>query len=246
MRHMNVSLSSWTLVTILSTAGVVTGIVYFLTTRNSDLWVNIIASVSVFLGGLFLIYMVVDRRIKAEKEARLRPVEYLVLKGVSVHAQAVVRIIGIYAQQDDLKVKTPNEDNEGATQKTEAFAKRVIQDGLNLPPTSLNVDSARTLSETLDDILKDLFSLQGRYSFVIEEHPYIATLLIKLGARQTSIKSALYWTSGDMQMNTDMKKQLVERKLTDTIKICDELAKTTSSYLEHIRSTNHEVEEGYL
>ncbi|MDD5509671.1 MAG: hypothetical protein PHI12_02490 [Dehalococcoidales bacterium] len=180
--------------------------------------------------------------MKAEKEARLRPVEDTVLDSISVHAQSVVRVIGIYAEQNDLKIETPDEDTGEATKKTEAFAKRVIRDGLMLPSASLNVNSARTLSIKLDDILKGLFSLQSRYSFVIEEHPDIATLLSKLGASQTSVRSAFYWTFLDIQMNDDMKKQLLERKLTDTIKICDEIAETTSSHLERIRSTKKGLE----
>ena len=58
------------MVILLSAIGVVIVIIYFFATYDYDLWMNIIASASVFLVGLALIYLIVERRINEEKRAR--------------------------------------------------------------------------------------------------------------------------------------------------------------------------------
>ena len=234
-------MNSHKLVISLAIVGILLVIIYYFATQDSNLWVNIIASASVFLVGLVPIYLILEQRIKEEKRARQRPVEHSVLEGVLAYASAIVRVIGIYAGQDDLEVTTPIENNEEITKKTESFAKKVIERGIQLPQSSFQKESAIRFTKLLDDLLERLFSLQGRYPFVIEEHPDVATILSNLEARQSSIKSAFYWAFLDTKTNASEYKQLVENKLVDVIKICDELAETTSRCLECIPANSKPV-----
>lgn len=227
-------IKSRALVILLAVLSVIAVIIYYLVTQDSSLWMNIVASASVFLVGLALIYLIVEQRINEERRARQRPVEHSVLEGILSHAIAIVRVIGIYAAQDDLEVATPLENNEEIIKKTESFAKKVIGQGLQLPQSSFQKESAVTFSRLLDDLLEKLFLLQGRYPFVIEEYPDIATILSNLESRQSSIKSAFYWAFLDTKTNASEHEQLVESRLVEVIKICDELAETTSKYLELI------------
>jgi len=187
--------------------------------------------------GLILIYLIVESRIKEEKRKRQRPVEHSVLNGVLAYGIAVVRIIGIYSGKDDLEVTKKSENNEEAIKKTESFAKTAIKEGLQLPQSSLQKDSAVKFTRLLDDMLRSLFSLQGRYPFVFEEYSEVATLLSNLEARQSSIKSAFYWAFLDTKTNAEEQRRSVEEKLVEVIKICDELAETTSRCLERIPSS---------
>lgn len=227
-------MNSRKLVILLSIIGIITVIIYFFATHDSNLWMNLVASASVFLVGLALIYLIVERRINEEKRARQRPVEHSVLEGILTHAIAIVRVIGIYAARNDLEVMTPLENNEEINKKTESFAKKVIGEGLQLPQSSLHKESAIRFTRLLDDLLEKLFSLQGRYPFVIEEYPDVATILSNLEARQASIKSAFYWAFLDTRTNASVHKQLIEKRLVEIIKICDELAETTSGRLERV------------
>lgn len=225
--------SKW-LVILLAAIGIFIIVIYYFITEDSNLRTNIIASASIFLIGLIPIYLIVESRIKEERRRRQRPVEYSVLNGVLAYGAAIVRIIGMYAGKDELEVVSPNEDNNEAVKKTESFAKSVINEGLQLPQSSFQKDSAIRFSKLLDDMLGNLFSIQGRYPFVIQEYPDIATVLSHLEARQSSIKSAFYWVFLDTKANASEQKQPVEKALTDIIKICDELAETTSEYINNI------------
>ncbi len=235
-------MNSKKLVILLATVGIVAVIIYYFATHDSNLWMNIVASASVFLVGLALIYLIVERRINEEKRARKRPVEHLVLEGVLAHAIAIVRMIGIYATQDDLEVK-PLENNKEMTEKTESFAKKVIREGLQLPQSSFQKEAAIKFNRLLDDVLENLFSLQGRYPFVIEEYPDVATILSSLEAKQSSIKSAFYWAFLDTRTNASECKQQVEKTLVDVIKICNELAEMTSRCMEQIADSRNPMKQ---
>ena len=227
---------------MLATVGIVAVIICYFATHDSNLWMSIVASASVFLVGLALIYLIVEKRINEEKRARKRPVEHLVLEGVLAHAIAIVQIIGKYAAQDDLEVR-PLENNKEITKKTEAFAKKVIREGLRLPQSSFQKEAAFKFIRLLDDLLQALFSLQGRYPFIIEEYPDIATILISLEAKQSSVKSAFYWAFLDTRTDASECKQQVEKTLVDVIKICNELAEMTSRYMERIADSRNPMKQ---
>lgn len=228
---------------MLATVGIVAVIIYYFAIHDSNLWMNIVASASVFLVGLALIYLIVERRINEERRARKRPVERLVLEGVLAYALAIVRIIGIYATQDDLEIR-PSENNEEMIEKTEAFAKKVIREGLQLPPSSFQKEAANEFKSLLDVLLERLFSLQGRYPFVIEEYPDIATILSSLEVKQSLLNAAaFYWAFLDTRTNASEYKQQVEMTLVDVIKICNELAEMTSRYIERIADSRNPMKQ---
>ena len=230
------------MVTLLAIVGSGVAIIWYFATHDSNLWTSIIASASVFLIGLVLIYLLIEKRINEEKRARKRPVEHLVLEGVLAHAISIVRIIGRYATQDDLEVRRL-ENNKELIKKTEAFAKKVIREGLRLPKYSFQKEAAIKFIRLLDDLLQGLFSLQGRYPFVIEEYPDIATILASLEAKQSSVKSAFYWAFFDTKTNATECEQQVEKTLLDVIKICDELAEMTSKYMERITDSRQPMKQ---
>ena len=68
-------MSSRNLVIALSIIGILIAATYYIYTKESSFWPSIITSVSTFLVGLALIYLVVERRINEEKRAKLNPVE---------------------------------------------------------------------------------------------------------------------------------------------------------------------------
>jgi hypothetical protein len=234
-------MSSRNWVILLASVGIIAVILYYLTTHDSNLWTNIVATVSGFLVGLIPIYLIVERRINEEKRARLKPVEYTVMKDISSHAIAVVRLIGIYIDQDNLGVE-PLENNKEITERTESFAKKVIKEGLQIPQSGFRKESAVDFSKQLDRIIDGLFSLQIRYPYVIEEYPDVARILSDLGVKQSSVGSAFYWVFFGKRSGASEHKQLAEKALVDIIKVCDELAEATSKHLEHIAGKDKKIE----
>jgi hypothetical protein len=206
-------------------------IIYYLVTRDSSLSTSIVASVSILLVGLAIVYLIVENRIKQERRARLRQVENSVLEEVSTRSIALVRVIGIYAAHPELDVKLL-EDNKEMVKKTDAFAKSVLKEGLQLPQSSLNRDSAVRFIQTLDDLLKQLYSVQVNNTFVFHEYPDVANVLSSLRNKESKVKSAFYWAFLDKQTAANNFQQQLEEKLTEFITVCDELGEITSRHYE--------------
>lgn len=183
--------------------------------------------------GLLIAYLVIERKLREERRARFKAVEHDVLDGVLAHTIAAVRQIGMFLGISNLAPRV-DEQEPDMVAMAEQFAKKVVADGVSLPPRAVLV--IREFYVQADNVLNAVFELQNSYPFVFEEYPEIGKRLIDLRVRRDAPKASLYWYVPEIPAVNDERKVVVEQRLRSLVATCDELAEILLRRLESLRS----------